>query len=727
MTEFNSISHSVVRIDGLDKVTGKAQFASDFSLPDMLYMKMILAGRPHARIVSVNVVKALEQDGVVTVLTAADVPFNGFGLSLPDQPVLCDKVVRYVGDRICAVIAMTQEQAENAARYVQVTYEDLPVVCDPVEALKEDAPLLFDHLTSNIAHRIKLRRGDAEAALAAADVVVEREYHTPAQEHAFLEPEAGVAYIDEEERITVRTAGQWVYEDRRQIARALNLPEDLVRVIYGPIGGAFGGREDISIQIILGLAAMKTRRPVKACWTREESILGHGKRHPMIIRHKWGAMRDGTLVAAKVDVISDAGAYLYTSDQVLNNFRFNSLSTYEIPNVSIDGVAVYTNNSPGCAFRGFGSGQATFAAELQIEHMAKALGIDSVTLRLKNCLKDGSIMPTRSVVPGGVNVSDLLTSVARRAGYIEENGGWIAPKPVQSSPKKWRGFGLAVAMKNAGFGLGYPEGGKARLILTGGTAIEKAQVFIGAADVGQGSLSLLAQIAAETLQIPLERIEMVTNDSAHEVDAGPASASRLTLIAGNVVKLACDRALVLWKEENRPVDVHVHYHAPRTTAPDLETGACECVVQFSYQAQAAEVEIDFETGKVELIKLVTALDPGRAVNPQQVAGQIYGGAVQAQGWALLEDFITRDGYILSDRLSTYLLPTSLDVPQEMNSCLIENPDPVGAYGVRGIGELTAQTAAPAIVSAVAHATGIWSDTIPIRPEELLERLREKDI
>ncbi|MEN6408404.1 MAG: xanthine dehydrogenase family protein molybdopterin-binding subunit [Anaerolineaceae bacterium] len=725
MPEFKTITQPVARTDAWEKVTGKARYSDDFNLPGMLHMKIVLSARVHARILSLDVSEALRQDGVVTVLTAKDVPFNGIGMSLADQPVFCDTEVRYVGDRICAVVAETAEQAENAARYVKVVYEDLPIVSDPVEGLKDGAPQLFPDRPNNKAHTIRLRRGDADAALAAADVVVEREYRTPAQDHAYLEPEAGVGYIDEEGRVTVRAAGQWAYEDRRQIARALNLPEERVRVIFGAIGGAFGGREDISIQAILGLAAMKLQRPVKGCWTRTDSIRGHGKRHPMVIRHKWGAMRDGTLVAAKVEIISDCGAYLYTSDQVLNNYRFNSLSVYEIPNVSIDGVAVYTNNSPTCAFRGFGSGQATFAAELHIEHMAEALKIDPITLRLKNCMHQGSILPTQSVVPGTLDLPVLLVKAARKAGYTEKDGVWQAPAPVQTGPHTWRTVGLALAMKNSGFGLGFPEGAGARISLEGGKSIEKARVFIGSADVGQGSESLLAQIAAETLGIPLERVEMTTSDTGVTPDAGAASASRLTLMAGNAVKQACDEALIHWKNEERPVEVTVQYRAPRTTNPDPETGACECVVQFAYMAQAVEVEVDTQTGKTELVKLISVLDPGRAVNPQQVEGQIYGGGAQALGWALLENLVKKDGNILSDRFSTYLLPTSLDVPVDVDTELIENPDPVGAYGVRGIGEVTAQVAAPAIVSAVHAATGIWFDNIPILPESLKTRLQAK--
>jgi CO/xanthine dehydrogenase Mo-binding subunit len=369
MVDLQMVGQSVIRKDSWAKVTGQAQYASDVSMPGMLYMKIIFAGRPHARIRSIDASAALKQPGVAAVLTAADVPVNQRGLIIPDQQVFCAEKVRFVGDQVAAVVAETPEQAARAARLVKIDYEDLPVLADPLEAMKAGATLVHDDKPGNICHQVRLRRGDADAALAQADIVVEREYFTPMQEHAYLEPEAGLSYIDEQGRVTVRTSGQSTHDDLRQIAAALDLPQEQVRVIYGAIGGAFGGREDVSIQIALALAAWKLQRPVKITWSRDESIIGHGKRHAIIMRHKWGARRDGTLIAAKVEIISDAGAYNYTSGDVLTNFRYAVAGAYQIPNVSLDGYAVYTNNVPGCAFRGFGSPQATFAAEMQIEEL----------------------------------------------------------------------------------------------------------------------------------------------------------------------------------------------------------------------------------------------------------------------------------------------------------------------------------------------------------------------
>ena len=439
------------------------------------------------------------------IFTARDVPHNRYGLLIPDQPVFCDEVVRFVGDRVAAVVAETPEQAAAAAALVQVRYEDLPVVADPAQALQPGAPCLHPEHPDNVLSTIRLRRGDTVAALAAADVVVERIYRTSAQEQAFLEPEAGLGYIDAQGRVAVQTAGQCAHDDQRQIAATLGLPLTQVRVIYGPIGGTFGGREDVSVQIVLALAAWRLGHPVKIAWDRTESITGHVKRHPMTLRYKWGTRRDGKIIAAEMDIVSDAGAYASSSSSVLENFLFCATGPYDIPNVQVDGRAVYTNNVPSGAMRGFGAPQAAFASELQIAHLAEALGIDAVTLRLRNCLRDGALLSTRSPVPGGVSLPELIKTCARAAGATETVDGWCLPnvtdrdrmrtsaddgrqdaeslsasirayrRPRRSSAEnasfRRRGWGLAVSMKNAGFSFGFPEGSTARVVLCGDTEI----------------------------------------------------------------------------------------------------------------------------------------------------------------------------------------------------------------------------------------------------------------
>jgi len=722
MSEFQVVGQPVTRRDSWAKVTGEARYSADIDVPDMLYMTIVFAGRPHALIRQLDTAAAKAQPGVVDVLTAADVPVNVRGLIRPDQQVFCDQKVRFEGDQVCAVVAETAEAAAAAARLVRIEYEDLPVLATPAEALRAGAPRVHDEQPGNICHRIHLRKGDPDAALAEADIVISGEFNTPMQEHAYLEPESGLGYIDEEGRITVRTSGQATHDDQRQIAAALDLPEDRTRVIYGAIGGAFGGREDTSVQVALAVAVWKLRRPVKIVWSREESILGHGKRHAYTIRHTWGARRDGTLLAAKVDVLSDAGAYNYTSSEVLANFLYSAIGAYQFPHVSIDGLTVYTNNIPGCAFRGFGSPQSTFASELMMGHLAEETGIDPVTIRLRNCIRNGATLSTGAPLAGYVTLPELIEACATKAGAIPEDGRWRLPEPAAAAPGKRRGFGIAAGMKNSGFGWGIPEGSYARVVLYGRGEIERAEVYTAAADVGQGAHSALAQIAAEALGVPLEVVEMIVSDTASAGNAGPCSASRMTIWGGSAVRAAAAEALAHWQNEERPANGGGWWAAPQTTPLLAEREANMNFVSYAYGAHAAEVEVDIETGEIEVIRIVAAHDPGRAVNPQQVRGQLQGGLVQALGWALTENFVTRDGHILTDRLSTYLIPTIADVTAAVEYVMLERPDDVSAYGVRGVGEISMILPAPAIAAAVHDATGVWFDRLPLTPEAVATRL-----
>ena len=634
MADLKTVGQSVIRKDVWAKVTGEAAYADDVSLPNMLTMKMVFAGKPHGRIRQLHTTAAENYPGVVAVFTADDVPVNIMGLITQDQQVFCDEKVRFEGDQVCAVVAETAVQAAAAAQLIQIEYEDLPILDSPFEAMKDGVTLVHEDKPGNLCHQIRLRRGDADAALAEADIIIEHEYFTPWQEHAYLEPEAGVAYSDENGRVTVRVSGHNTHDDLRQIVHALDLPEDQVRVIYGVIGGAFGGREDVSVQIALALAAWKLQRPVKITWNREESIKGHGKRHPITIRHKWGARRDGTLLAAKTEVVSDAGAYNHTSKDVLVNFYYAAIGAYQIPNVSLDGVAVFTNNVPGCAFRGFGSPQATFAAELQIERLAEALNLDPVTIRLKNCVREGATLATQSIIPAGVSLPALVEACATKLGAKSKSDSWQMPVVQSDKPHKRRGIGIAMGMKNSGFGWGFPEGSEARVVLHGRSEIERVELYTAAADCGQGAHTALAQVAAEVLDIPLEKIETITSDTSTIGDAGPASASRLTIFAGQAVKQAAEKALESWQNEERPAVGGGRWDAPLTTSPDPKTGACFNSITYAYGVQAVEVEVDIETGEIEILNIVAAHDPGRAVNPQQVIGQLQGGIIQAQGWAL---------------------------------------------------------------------------------------------
>jgi CO/xanthine dehydrogenase Mo-binding subunit len=424
--KFNVIGRPAARVDAQMKVTGAALFPSDLTMPGMLHMKILFAERPHARIVRLDVSKAQAHPGVVAVFTAQDVPVNEYGLQQPDQPVLCGPgtgkpgadIVRFVGDQVALVVAEAEETAAAARDLIEVEFEDLPVVTDPITAMRTESPLIHpERGNSNVCVHYKIRKGAVTDGFAQADVVVESEYHLPFQEHAYLQPEAGLAYIDDEGRVTVQVGGQWPHTDRAQIAHALALPEEQVRVIYPAIGGAFGGREDMSVQIVLALAAWKLKRPVKIVWSRRESIIGHCKRHPVTMRAKWGVSRAGKLTAAEMEIVADAGAYLYTSNKVLGNTTVVCTGPYFIPHVKVDTYAVYTNNIPTGAFRGFGAPQGNFIAEAQINKLADALDTDPVEFRLLNALKEGDTLGVGTAPPGPISLPQVIEAAAKKFGW----------------------------------------------------------------------------------------------------------------------------------------------------------------------------------------------------------------------------------------------------------------------------------------------------------------------
>jgi len=721
-----TIGQSTLRVDAQAKVTGRALYPGDLVMPGMLHTKVLFAGRPHARILSIETSEAEACTGVVAVFTARDVPVNEYGLMMNDQPVLCgpgsDKpgadVVRFVGDQVALVVAETEKAAAAARDLIGVEYEDLPVITDPREAMKPDAVQIHPDRPGNIVAQWLIRKGDVEAAFAEADVIVEGEYFTPMQEHAYLQPEAGLAYIDEEGRVTVQVAGQHAHRDGQQIAHALGLPDEQVRVIYPAIGGAFGGREDMSVQIILALAAWKLRRPVKIIWSREESIIGHCKRHQYFMRHKWGAKSGGRIIAAQAELVSDAGAYCYTSNKVLANANLMAIGVYDIPNVHVDSYAVYTNNVAAGAFRGFGAPQAIFAAEQQIDRLAEKLGLDPITIRLRNCLREGSLLASQSPVPEGVSIAPVIERCAEAAGYKQEEGSWQKPDFADG-----RGIGFACGLKNVAFSFGFPERCTATIELHGEAEIEEVVLRHAAAEVGQGTHTVLAQMAAEALGVPPQKVRLVMSDTATSDDSGSASASRMTFMAGHSIRGAADLALQRWRDEKRPAIASYTWHAPATTPYDPETGECVPNITYGYLAQAIELEVDAETGQIRVLKVTTANDVGRAVNPLLVEGQIEGAVMQALGWALLEDFQVKDGQVLTPQLSTYLIPTSLDVPEEVESLVLEYPDPIGPWGVRGMGEMPFICVAPAVVSGVHDATGVRFSSLPLTPERVWRGLQ----
>jgi CO/xanthine dehydrogenase Mo-binding subunit len=735
MTDYTTIGKSIPRVDARGKVTGETPYSGDLSMKDMLHMKLLFAGRPHARITWIKTGKAEAAPGVVAVYTAKDVPVNEYGLQWQDQPVLCGPnrsltlspnrnkekpgadVVRFVGDQVAAVVARSEAEAAAAVKLIEAGYEDLPVVSDPIEAMKTDAPRVHQHIgDSNVCVHYKIRKGDVEAGFARADVIVESEYRTPVQEHAFLQPEAGLAYIDEAGRIAVACGGQWTHEDQEQIAHALNMPVEQIRVLYPAVGGAFGGREDMSVQIVLALAAWKLQRPVRMIWSRQESIIGHGKRHAVSLRAKWGATKDGKIIAAENEIIGDGGAYMYTSNKVLGNSAITSTGPYLIPNLKTDVYGVYTNNVPGAAFRGFGAPQALFMAELQMNKLAEKLGMDPVEFRLKNALKDGDPMGVGTPSPSPVSVTKCIESAAERFA-------WIDGKKKEESPHYLkRGQGFAAGFKNIGFSFGYQENCWAKIELHGKTDINQVVLYHASAEVGQGTHTVMVQMAAEAVGVPVEKVRLVTSDTATMGNSGSVSASRMTFMSGNAIRGAAEVALNKWKAEERPAIGEFKYLAPRTTNFDKETGHSTPNFAYAFVAQAIEVEVDTETGHVRVVRVVSADDVGKPINPALVEGQVEGAVVQAQGYAVLEDYKTKDGHVLTDQLSTYLIPTIWDIPEKVETVFIEVPDPNGPWGARGVGELPFLIVAPAIAAAIHDATGVWINEFPFTPERVLRAL-----
>lgn len=736
----SEMGQSIPRVDAKNKVTGEALYPGDYNLPGQLYMKVLFAGIPHAIIQSIDTSEAEKVPGVIRVLTAKDVPNNEYGLISPDQPVLCGpgsnnpaaNKVRFIGDQVALVIAESEKTAAMARDLIKVNYEEISVISDVMEARKDIQPLVHPDRGSNTFCHYKIRKGDTSTALEKSDIVIEGEYKTPVQEHAFLQPEAGISYFDEKGRITVVVGGQWTHEDQEQIAHSLKLPLEMIRVIYPAIGGAFGGREDMSVQIILALASYKLKelgieRPVKIVWSREESMIGHHKRHPYIIKTKWGATKEGVINAAEVEIIADGGAYIYTSTKVLANATLLCTGPYRVPHVKVDAYAIYTNNIPNGAFRGFGGPQAAFAAEMQMNKLAGALNMDPVELRMKNLIREGDLMSVQSPLPEGITIETVVKKCVERAGWkFDKNNHFEKPLIDNNGNNIRRGIGFACGFKNIGFSFGAPEKCWAIIELLGKSAIEKVILRHAGAEVGQGSHTAFIQMAANALKVSSDKVVLVASDTATTSDSGSVSASRMTFMAGNAIIGAANLALEKWKNEERPAIAEFKYLPPKTTPFDPETGECIPNFAYGYVAEVVDCLVDTETGAISIQNVICVDDVGKAVNQQLVEGQIEGALIQAAGYALSEDFIQKNGRTLTDKLSTYLIPTVMDIPDKIDSIILEIPDHVGPWGIRGVGEMPLLPFAPALVDAVHSATGVWFDEFPLTAERVYFGLHPHD-
>ena len=739
-----SVGSSPVRFDAMSKTQGTAMYPGDRQADGALVAKVVFTGQPHARLTRLDVGAAEAVPGVVTVVTAADVPRNEYGLTKFDQPVLINpintddvavatNVSRWEADHLAVVVAETVEAANAGAVAIVAEWEQLELVPD-IDAALDDRVLVHPQDGTNSYTHLKIRHGDVEQGFADADVIVEHTYEVPYQEHAYLQPEAATAWIDESGRVTVEVAGQWTHEDQEQVAHALMLDPAQVRIIYPAIGGAFGGREDMSVQIVMALAARKlaamgVHRPVQTQWSREESIVGHHKRHRGRIHAKLGATSQGKITAIQATVLLDAGAYNYTSNKVLGNAHLSVVGPYEIPNATIDSHTVYTTSPPGGAFRGFGGPQGAFVAEMQMNRLAEVLDIDPVELRRRNQISEGSVGVTGSVFPAGVSLPQVIESCAQRSSFDTPLGPGEPFSPFASLPPNpaavRRGRGFAAGSKNVGFSFGFPERCEAEIHLhgePGDTEPSGAELYHAGAEVGQGAHQAFLQMAAEATGVALDDIKGHFSDTTNTGDSGSASASRLTFMAGNSIMAAAEVAAKAWAEGERPAVGFARYVPPETQELNAETGQGQPNFSYGYMAQAVELTVDIETGHIRVDKVTSTHDVGRVISPELLRGQVEGAVVQAHGYALSENLQVLDGVIQNPRFSSYLIPGIGDVPTEVDTDVLELADPVGPFGARGVAEMPFITYAPAAVAALHDATGVWFNEFPLTPSRVLAGL-----
>jgi CO/xanthine dehydrogenase Mo-binding subunit len=718
------------REDAVPKVTGEFAYSSDLHAADMLWGHTVRSPHVHARILEIDTSEAVAMPGVHAVLTHEDVPGQKtYGLEFADQPVLAIDRVRYFGEAVAIVAAEEPEQARRAAAAVRVQYEPLEPVTDPerateMEPLHPDRPTMGhgyrDDVRPNVVRSMLVKRGDPDAE---ADVTVEGVYDVGQQDQAFLGPESGIAIPDGEGGVDIHVATQWLHVDRDQVAPCLALEPEQVRIHLAGVGGAFGGREDLSMQIHAALLALRTSRPVKIVYNREESFVGHIHRHPARIWAEHRATREGRLVAVRMRILIDGGAYASSSTAVISNACSFAVGPYSVDNVLIDGLAVYTNNPPCGAMRGFGAVQTCFAAEAQMDKLAAALDIDPIELRLLNALEPGSTLATGQVVTGSLPTRDVI----RRAAALEIPELEELPREAIRLPGGAgnttrgegvrRGVGFAVGFKNVCYSEGFDDSCAARVVLV---ADGSAEVHCAAAEVGQGVSDVILQVAR--LELGTDDVVLATGSTAHVGSAGSASASRMTWMAAGAVQTACRAAVV---ERDRaggaPVDVERIYRHPRTFPLDPETGQVtdgQAHVALALAAMRVVVEVDVELGLTRVVWIGTAQDVGKALSRTAVEGQIEGGTAQGLGLALMEEIQTRDGAITNASFTDYLIPTFLDMPPVVSE-LVEDPEPDAPYGVKGVGEPPTVVSTAAIAAALRDATGRDLPRVPVRPDDIV--------
>ena len=813
MAPLAQIGQPLERPDAVDKVTGAARYTDDYTFDGMLFGATLRSEHPHANIREVDADAARALAGVHAVLTYADVPGDPrHGLVENDWPVFAGGPypARYVGDPIALAVAETAEIAQQALALIRVDYDVLPAVTEPRDALQPDAPQLHpDRPNGNLLKHIKVRQGDVEQGFAAADIIVERTYRTPMTEHAFLEPECALAVPagyngtrppsnqeksasdHESDKLTVYVGSQIPYSDRRQVAKSLDLADEEVRVIGTLMGGGFGGKEDIAGQIHAALAAQVTGRPVKILYSRHESLIFHPKRHSTIIRIKTGARRDGTLLAVEAELYGDSGAYASLGEKVMTRATTHATGPYVMPHAKIDCYAMYTNNAPSGAFRGFGVTQSAFAVESNLDILAAELDMDPAELRRKNVMRVGAETATGQELSESVGLLECLDIVEEDIRNTEAGGPsslfsdpWT---PIQIGSKRFA-WGIAAGYKNTGLGGGAPDKSEAEVeVFPDGTAA----IRTSSAEMGQNLVGVLAACTAQELGLPFEKVLVTVMDTDLTPDGGPSTASRQTYVSGNAARLAA-RAMrqqmqtVLAEKFDTPPDViafheglayvdekrlaqmygaelpvegangsagkvlpqsirsisfadavnallaenrlpKIRYEYWAPQTQPLGTGG-DMHFAFSYAVHAALVSVDTETGEVAVERVISAHDVGRAINPLSLVGQIEGGIVMGIGNALTENYIVEDGIPWTERLGQYKMP-GIKMTPHMNSHIVEHPTADGPYGAKGVGEISSIPISPAITNAICNAVGVRCLALPVDQDALLLAMRdgEKEI
>lgn len=747
------VGHPVIRPDAIEKVCGTARYTDDLSFEGMLHARVKRAGVPHAILKRLDVSEARALPGVVCVLTAEDIPGErNHGLVIYDWPIMIGvgERIRYVGDALAIVAAETREIASQALSLIRAEFEPLPVVADPVQARQPQAPQL--HESGNLLKHIKVRKGDVEQGFTESEVILEHTFHTPMTDHAFIEPECSLARPLPDGRMEVYVGSQIPYADRLQVARALGWPPERVRIVGQMMGGGFGGKEDIAGQIHAALLAHATGRPVKLLFDRHESLLVHPKRHATQIKVRLGAKRDGRLVAVQTELYGDSGAYASLGEKVMTRATTHSTGPYDLPHARADCYAMYTNNPPAGAFRGFGVTQSAFAIESMMDMLAHELHLDPIHVRRLNALRVGSITNTGQLLCESVGLVECLERLEEQLKSIAGERPF-QPRSVPGAEHLRRAWGVAAAFKNTGLGGGAPDKAGAEVELFSDGTLE---VRTSSAELGQGLVTVLRMIVAEEFGVPPERVRVLVMDTDLTPDGGPTTASRQTFVTGNAAlhaartlreavastlsekfdqppeqirfveglaqvnghSIPLGNVVDMLRAEGREARARYEYWAP-ATQPLGEGG--DMHFAYSFAAQAAEVEVNLKTGEVRVLRVISALDVGRAINPLGLQGQMEGGVMMGLGNALTEEFIVEEGIVFTDRLARYRIPSIVQTP-EIISIIVEHPTSEGPYGAKGIGEIVSIPTTPAITNAIYNATGVRVDRLPVDQEKILAAL-----